>query len=95
MEAKYTIKADTTDLVMSEEGQKIFSKAHGPFTGFVVIGFSKDEEGDDCYTVMMHDVNAVTAAAAISSHKELRMIATLATMGSGKGGLLGMLGGEE
>ena len=69
-EAKYTVTLNTTDLI-AQEG--FFGKDHGPYTGFVVLGFT---EGG--VQQIIHDTNLAEIASAIAGSEELTRAATLA-----------------
>lgn len=74
-EAKYTVTLNTTDLI-AQEG--FFGKAHGPYTGFVVLGFTEDDVQQT-----IHSTNLAEIAAAIASSEQLSQAARLAKLAKG------------
>ena len=71
-EAKYTVTLNTTDLIANED---FFGKDHGPYTGFVVLGFTEDGAQQ-----IIHDTNLTEIAAAIAGSEELTRAAELAKL---------------
>lgn len=74
-EAKYTVTLNTTDLIANED---FFGKDHGPYTGFVVLGFT---EGG--VQQIIHDTNLTEIASAIAHSEQLSRAATLAKLAKG------------
>ena len=69
-EAKYTVTLNTTDLIANGD---FFGKDHGPYTGFVVLGFTEDGVQQ-----IIHDTNLAEIASAIAGSEELTRAAKLA-----------------
>ena len=74
-EAKYTVTLNTTDLIADED---FFGKEHGPYTGFVVLGF-KEGGGQQ----IIHSTNLAEIASAIAGSEELTQAAELAKLAKG------------
>ena len=68
----YTVTLNTTDLI-AQEG--FFGEDLGPYTGFVVLGFT---EGG--VQQIIHSTNLAEIAAAIAGSEELTRAATLAKL---------------
>lgn len=74
-EAKYTVTLNTTDLIARED---FFGTEHGPYTGFVVLGFTEDGVQQ-----IIHSTNIAEIAAAIAGSEELTQAAELAKIVKG------------
>ena len=68
----YTVTLNTTDLIANED---FFGKDHGPFTGFVVLGFTEGGAQQ-----IIYDTNLAEIASAIAGSEELMRAAELAVL---------------
>ena len=66
----YTVTLNTTDLIANED---FFGAEHGPYTGFVVLGFTEDGVQQ-----IIHSTNLAEIASAIAGSEKLTRAATLA-----------------